>query len=100
MGAYLDKTPATSRSKKQANLNIGQLSQLLQEHRQLAYSYMEKLPPAVREGEQTRLITQMIMLEVSYGDIDEDYGTTEATPDLYLGPHEATVVRPRVTEAP
>ena len=70
---YLDKDPATNSSKRQANLHLGQMANLFKDYKGLIPAYLEKLPPADKETEQGRLNQVLTNLEVSLGDMREEY---------------------------
>ena len=70
---YLTKDPPTASSKRQSKQHLDQLHQISSEARQIAASHLDKVTPADREDEQTRLNAYFAQLEVTNCDLQEDY---------------------------
>ena len=70
---YLTKNPPTASSKRQSKQHLDQLHHMSSEARQIAASYLDKVTPADKEDEQTRLNQYFARLEVANSDLQEDY---------------------------
>ena len=80
---YLARDPPTNSTKRQTNNHLGQMSQLVQEHKQMVSAYIDKLPPADKEEEQTRLNAITTQMEVALTDLQDEHNEKVSGDDAF-----------------
>ena len=82
---YIAKNPQTAGTKRQSKTHLTNLLQLTEEYKRTSVSYLEKVAPADKQAEQTRITAFLQELDVANSDLQENFQTnTDGDEDFRL----------------